>query len=264
MMASQVFSGALLFAMLFVHVYCIPVKSGFDVTPTYGGSHTNAAPSGYGASSHGSSAGASDKGFAQPAVQGPSASIVGYSGSAVAGPSPGSMVMSGTGYQQGPQDVDWTIQPLSFLSGNDGYSTSEAMGPAYSSYGPAYQGGDLSGYEGSYEHGDSMGEMGGHGYVAPSPMMQEAAMHQYTSALQSGAELGGTWGVHPLYDYMFMTGQYPPGTITHSASSYEQGRDNFADVHYQRYYIPQYTVQEVSVHVPQTPVAAPKGKGKGF
>lgn len=159
--------------------------------------------------------------------------------------------------------MNWAIQPLSLLSGNDGYATSEAMSPGYASHGPVYHGGDLSGYEGSYEHGDAMSETGGHGYVAPSPMMQEAAVQQYASSLQSGSDMTGTWGVHPLYDYMFMTGQYPPGTITHSASSLEQGSDNFADVHYQRYYIPQYTVQELSIQAPPRPVAAAPVKGKG-
>ncbi|XP_037635259.1 uncharacterized protein LOC119493846 isoform X8 [Sebastes umbrosus] len=33
---------------------------------------------------------------------------------------------------------------------------------------------------------------------------------------------------------MFVTGQYPPGTVTHTTTSYEQGRDHWQDVHYVR------------------------------
>ncbi|XP_070818331.1 uncharacterized protein [Chaetodon trifascialis] len=42
----------------------------------------------------------------------------------------------------------------------------------------------------------------------------------------------GSWGMYPYYDFMFLTGQYPPGTITYSSQSSEQGSDSWQDVHY--------------------------------
>ncbi|XP_034545713.1 DNA-directed RNA polymerase II subunit RPB1-like [Notolabrus celidotus] len=302
MASSQVFTSVSLFALLIVEICCLPVKTGYDPS-TSGGSYSSAVPtfgSGHGASSYapgassyapgassyapgassyapgassyapsGGASGLSyqpeeETGFAQPAVRGLSASLVGHSGAGqqAAVPNPANFAMTGPGFQQGPQDVNWAVQPLSFITGDEGYGVPEALSAPQ---GPVYQGGDLSGYEGSYEHGASQRETGAQGYIAPSPLVEEAASVEYTSELQPNSDMVGTWGVHPYYDYMFMTGQYPPGTITHSSSSYEQGRDNFQDVHYQRYYIPQYTLQEISVRVPQPqqPIAAPvKGKGK--
>ncbi|CAJ1058632.1 DNA-directed RNA polymerase II subunit RPB1-like isoform X2 [Xyrichtys novacula] len=272
MMTSQFVAGASLFALLIVDICCLPVKSGFDPSASYGGGgHVSAAPSygsDYGALSFAPTEGSSshevaeEAGFAQPAIQGQAVAIVGQSGAGqqVATPNPAYFAMTGPGLQQGPEDVNWAVQPLSFLSGSDGGYISAEEAPAY---GPVYQGGDLSGYEGSYELGDSARETQGLGYktaAAAAPKTQQSPVVTYTSVPSS--DMVATWGVHPYYDYMFMTGQYPPGTITHSASSYEQGRDHFQDVHYQRYYIPQYTLQEINVQVPQTPKGAPvKGKG---
>lgn len=36
------------------------------------------------------------------------------------------------------------------------------------------------------------------------------------------------------YDYVFLTGQYPPGTLAHFSGSYEQGTDHWSDTRYER------------------------------
>lgn len=136
---------------------------------------------------------------------------------------------------------------------------------------PQYHAGDLASYEGSYEHGDSESETHGQGYSSPVSV-HAPSDHVYVSESQPsglGAVSGvgalggfgaiggfGGWpGASYLYDYMFMTGQYPPGTLTHSSESYEQGADHFQDVHYQRYYIPSYTITELQpAPVMQAPV----------
>ncbi|TNN65319.1 hypothetical protein EYF80_024473 [Liparis tanakae] len=58
------------------------------------------------------------------------------------------------------------------------------------------------------------------------------------------SNLGESWGPdpfpcpfsgpYPTFDFMFLTGQYPPGTVSHASNSYEQGRDYWEDVHYVR------------------------------
>ncbi|XP_029926382.1 leucine-rich repeat extensin-like protein 5 isoform X2 [Myripristis murdjan] len=38
--------------------------------------------------------------------------------------------------------------------------------------------------------------------------------------------------------YLFLTGQLPPGTVTHYQSDYEHGRDHWSDFHYERHHFP--------------------------
>ena len=95
--------------------------------------------------------------------------------------------------------------------------------------GPEYQAGELSQFEQTSESGFYQTETEDEGFLPPPLPMQ-------LSAGQAESSMGGRW--FPFlpypYDYMFVTGQYPPGTFSHSISSSEQGSDNWEDVHYMR------------------------------
>ena len=49
---------------------------------------------------------------------------------------------------------------------------------------------------------------------------------------------GGSVGYIYPYDWLFLTGQYPIGTYTHSSSSDERGRDYWQENHYIGYDYP--------------------------
>ncbi|XP_034555381.1 uncharacterized protein LOC117824100 [Notolabrus celidotus] len=157
------------------------------------------------------------------------------------------------------QEVAWEVQPLSLLTGVSPAAAvdAEPLGLGYGNQ-PQYNGGDLSQYGGSYEHGNSESETHGLGYQSQSLDVQAPAEVQISEAQPLGLSSFGSWpSFSYLYDYMFMTGQYPPGTLTHSSESFEQGADHWQDAHYQRYYIPSYTITELQ---PAPVQQAPKGK----
>ena len=98
--------------------------------------------------------------------------------------------------------------------------------------GPVYQGGDLSHFEQTSETGVHQMETEEQDSLPPPlPPMLPFAGHGSSSQPNSG--MAGSWLPYP-YDYMFVTGQYPPGTFSHSSSSNEQGSDSWQDVHYMR------------------------------
>lgn len=152
-------------------------------------------------------------------------------------------------------EIAWAVAPLSFFSGSDevptglhvASSSPEYVSPPLPPPGPMYQAGELSQYEQNVEYGDYQHETEDQGYMPPPPPPMLVSSEQsytspqgYTSLPQPQAR---GWGPYPYYDYMFLTGQYPPGTVTHSSSSYEQGHDSWQDSHYVRYYdqVPQQT-----------------------
>ncbi len=103
---------------------------------------------------------------------------------------------------------------------------------------PEYRAGELSKYKKIYEHGNSESETEEQGFLPPPPGTQALSGQDSTSERQSLGP-GRIWAELPYpYDYMFLTGQYPPGTITHSSSSFEQGTDYWHDTHYVRDYFP--------------------------
>ncbi|CAJ1077228.1 uncharacterized protein LOC117824100 [Xyrichtys novacula] len=184
-------------------------------------------------------------------------------------PAPSGYISSSPGGFQhaASEDVAWAVQPLSLLTGvapagsNAAGLAAEPVGASYGAQ-PQYHPGDLAQYEGSYEHGNSESETHGLDYQSKSRGAPAPAVEQvYVSPLPvgpggfGGMGFGGWPAFSYLYDYMFMTGQYPPGTLTHSSESYEQGADHWQDAHYQRYYIPSYTLTEI-----QPVVQEPKGK----
>lgn len=101
--------------------------------------------------------------------------------------------------------------------------------------GPMYQAGELSHYEGSFENGAYERETEEKGFMPPPPPMMEAAGQVANS---QPLPYPGYWGFYPYYDYMFLTGQYPPGTVSHASSSYVHGQDSWHDSHYVRDYAP--------------------------
>lgn len=56
-----------------------------------------------------------------------------------------------------------------------------------------------------------------------SPPDVKVVGQDFTSNLQP-LTLDRSWVDYP-FDYMFLTGQYPPGTVSHAVISLEQGRD---------------------------------------
>ncbi len=95
----------------------------------------------------------------------------------------------------------------------------------------------MSEVENSYEHGNYKSETEERGFQPPPPGVKVLAGHSSSELKPSGP--GRSWVVYPYpYDYMFLTGQYPEGTITHYSSSFEHGRDHWEDNHYIRDYIP--------------------------
>lgn len=118
-------------------------------------------------------------------------------------------------------------------------------------YVPQYQAGELSQYEEVFEHGDSESETD---EQVPPPPPGAQAFNEGSTRERPQSRPGGR--LAPYYDYMFLTGQYPPGTFSHSSSSFEQGNDYWQDDHYIRDYFPAYprteqvqTVFEAPQHV---------------
>ncbi|KAL7396080.1 hypothetical protein ABVT39_028245 [Epinephelus coioides] len=173
--------------------------------------------------------------------------------------SPANSGHSGAAFQLGPRDMNWAVAPPSLLSGGEEMSTGaraaassqpENVSPPES----MYQAGELSHFEESFEHGNSERETEEQGWMPPPPPLPFAASEEsagagfisqpqpdsgFISQPQPEPNMGGSWFPYPYYDYMFLTGQYPPGTVTHTSSSFEQGRDHWQDAHYERYYQPQ-------------------------
>ncbi|XP_022052029.2 uncharacterized protein LOC110952679 [Acanthochromis polyacanthus] len=101
-----------------------------------------------------------------------------------------------------------------------------------------YQGGELSSYASSFEHGNSESESQNQGF-RPGPPFGGAE-------LQSGFTVGGglvqslprPWRPSPPGDfYLFLTGQLPPGTLSHFRTEYEAGRDHWNSDHYEKHNI---------------------------
>lgn len=142
----------------------------------------------------------------------------------------------------------WTHTPASSLSGEEsstgpgarqsvshsGTSNMRLPGP----HPPQFQAGELSQLEKVYEFGNSDSETEEQGFLPQPPGIKANEAATSTVKHQSGPDRN--WLEYP-YDYMFLTGQYPPGTVAHYSSSYEQGNDHFQDTHYIRYNYPEYT-----------------------
>lgn len=169
-------------------------------------------------------------------------------------------------------EITWAIAPNLFVeaepASSQGFALSEPVGPPPPPPGPTYQQGELAHVEEILEHGNSESETEEAGYASQQASYEaENAGGSFPVPMPFGYDL--EWIPYPYYDYLFLTGQYPPGTLTHFSSSLEQGRDNWHDSHYLRYYYPASpSIQQESVpvqHVQQpTQHAKPTVQGYGY
>lgn len=101
---------------------------------------------------------------------------------------------------------------------------------------PAYQPGELSHYEKAAEAGDYQSETEELGRrTVPATMDSFAAAGGLASPGFATGQfgMGGLWGSpYPSFDFLFLTGQYPAGTVSHFSQDYEQGRDYSHSTHY--------------------------------
>ncbi|KAM7368174.1 hypothetical protein PAMP_014420 [Pampus punctatissimus] len=180
-----------------------------------------------------------------------------YSSNSFAGPVPsGSASSSSAGSTWGSslQDIDWAVAPPSPFSGEDASGRAEAsrfapgkpaplgpgnVSPPDPSF-PGFQGGELSHMENSYEHGNYESQTEDQN-PPPSGFQVPARQGFIIEPQPLGPGRGLVW--YP-YDYMFLTGQYPPGTVSHYSRSFEHGRNSWQDTHYMRDYFPRFSTQQ--------------------
>ncbi|XP_023118482.1 calcium-binding protein P-like [Amphiprion ocellaris] len=253
MMAVGLPSGALLLVVLIGTSYSYPVKKGGDQSSSGGGDSTNPGygyqhPSGGYVSISGSQPASYPAAAAYSSSYYPAAPAQ-YPG----GYLPGSVQPS---LQPGaPQAYSWEVDPVkplpvetsSSLGASSGLGDAESFGPSsgFIPGPPTYQGGELSHVEKTYEHGNSDSETEDQGsprfpggpvpFPLPGPFPLPDGSAPSVSGLYlppGGPGFGFPW--YPYYDYQFLTGQYPPGTVSHFSTSYEQGRDHYHDNHYIR------------------------------
>ena len=138
--------------------------------------------------------------------------------------------------------VPWAVPPPPIFSGGEaGPSTSNAgyMKPGLSQTSPPHPPsppepqlipGELHRVENTMEDGGFESET------------QERGLPSHPSADFVARPLnsmpGGSVGYIYPYDWLFLTGQYPIGTYTHSSSSDERGRDYWQENHYIGYDYP--------------------------
>ncbi|XP_067427709.1 uncharacterized protein [Thunnus thynnus] len=225
-----------------------PAAPGFEVA-----SETAVAPA------HPGTALGSGPNYYQPSV--PNQPTASYSSNSFAQPAPSGSVSSfpaglaqPSSFQPAPKDIAWVVAPPHPFSGEEASERPEASSfvsrkPAPAPLGPSnvsppgpppppvFQAGELSHMENIYEHGNFESETEDTGFQPPPPGVQVSAEQGFTSEPQPSGLGRGLVG-YPHYDYMFLTGQYPPGTVTHYSSSFEQGRDHWQDAHYIRYHYP--------------------------
>ncbi|XP_019125402.2 uncharacterized protein LOC104926961 [Larimichthys crocea] len=270
-------SGALLLLMLLGTSYSYPKKQGFDPSSSYSSSYganppstaTWDMPSSGGStpvvsgsvagsktvssSAHPQNAPRREPSYPQPSErQQPAASSYSSNSFAAAHPGRASSSSAGSAWPSSSQptstqDIAWAVAPPS-LGGTRPTARRFANKPASKPLGssnvgppgsrPEFQAGELSSYENRFEHGNYESETEEQGFQ-PAPPEVEVSKGRYSTSERRPLYPGRRRGhVFPYYDYMFLTGQYPQGTITHSSSSFEQGTDHWQDAHYIRYHYP--------------------------
>lgn len=119
---------------------------------------------------------------------------------------------------------------------------------------PIYQGGELSNYEAIFDHGNEEWETEEQGFMPPDPYYSAEALPVAPTAPEvlpaaSTSERSmypGSHGLGPYEYYLFLTGQLPPGTLTHFSSEYENGADYWDEAHYERYHYPMAQVPTIT------------------
>ncbi|XP_030595968.1 probable endo-1,3(4)-beta-glucanase An02g00850 [Archocentrus centrarchus] len=203
-------------------------------------------------------------GLSQYAVQGLPATYASSSLSAPAqaGGSTASSTQTG-GAVQPQSEINWAVPPpklgeeTSPSAQGLASSTGDSLGPVLPPL-PAYQPGELSHFEKAAEAGDYQSETEELGRrTVPATMEAAAAAVAAAGGLASPVfsaqqfGMGGFWGnPYPYFDFMFLTGQYPVGTVSHFSQNYEQGRDYAHSTHYlkdQPFFYPSFDQQIVTI-----------------
>ncbi|XP_029966336.1 uncharacterized protein LOC115402053 [Salarias fasciatus] len=238
-------SAGIFFILILGTSYCYPTKKdGSDTNPGAGAAHGLT--------------------FSQPGVgRGPVSSFGPNAGAAPAysggaGRYPVGPVLPNAG-PAATQDVEWLKEPPSPLSDVDSSQAAPGMGGGGTAAGgvgagsslshshdsePAgppvqYQPGELSHIQNTFEHGNYDTETESQGAAAPSPGGGSLPGPVILDAATGLALLNPDYySVYPYYDFLFLTGQYPPGTVSHFSSNFEQGKDFWHDTHYNKYYLP--------------------------
>ncbi|KAF1376380.1 hypothetical protein PFLUV_G00210920 [Perca fluviatilis] len=161
------------------------------------------APPGY---AQGSSAGPASKQGIYWAVAPPSP----FSAGASTGPSAQQFAASGPALR--PLGLNFVIQPDYLL--------------------PQYQAGELFQEQKRFEQGNSESESEAQGSMPPPRFVYAAQPSQGSNG--GPVPSGLVPYPYPSYDYMFLNGQYPPGTYIYTSNSFEQGRDSWEDALYTR------------------------------
>ncbi|KAK9518103.1 hypothetical protein VZT92_023424 [Zoarces viviparus] len=271
MMTARFLSGASLFALLIVDICCFPYQKGSNPGASYGSSHPNAAP--VLGSYQGAPSGPFSPAVVMPTkapsqgiplsyqaepqpgpsvprpipqrVQVPSVGAISSSGPVFLGygdtsvrKSPAGSVQPGAAVQPGPQD-NWASPSL---------SGDEALAPVLPEevrpIEPMYKAGALSQFEKSFDYGNNERETEQRGSLPRPPplfLQQEYAGQGFISQPNPDYNIAGSSlpYPYPYYDFMFLTGQYPPGTVSHASNSYEHGSNYYDDVHYVRDNVPE-------------------------
>ncbi|XP_020489144.2 uncharacterized protein [Labrus bergylta] len=262
MMACVFTAGALLLVLLTGPSYSFPAQKGNNPSSSSGHGANPPAGSNWEMPSYGSYApSASGSGAlsnpapvqAAPDNEYPYSQPTGQKQPNSAAPVPSGYAFQPAAVQEGPSA--WAVEPprlpsdgTRWVSSNPDHLYSSNVSPYY----PQYQGGELSKYEGGFDHSRSESETETQGFQQYPRVAAVEAQPEFTSVVQPPFP-GRSWPFLPYpYDYMFMTGQYPPGTFTHSSQSSEQGANQWQDSHYIRYRFPS-TQQAESVPELQAP-----------
>ena len=158
---------------------------------------------------------------------------------------------------------------------SSGYEEFEADPPVFDPHfnywrQPSYKAGTLIQRGATYEHGNEESESHDSGYLQPHPPLRafsEGRVPDSNEPLESQfyspAHVQGANGVpepssyvsppEELYDdrffHMFITGQLPPGTVTHFSSTDEHGSNAWTDISFER--IPPPPYRKTHTKVPQ-------------
>ncbi|XP_034454071.1 progesterone receptor-like [Hippoglossus hippoglossus] len=270
MTTARFFFGASLWALLIVDMCCGPVKKGFNPGASFSGSSMYPrSGSNQGAPSSQYSPGLMPEGaypeapeLAASAGAGSSSKPVKSRGSA-ARQGPAGPAQSGAGFQSGSKESKWLIAPP-ILRDEETPEVASSSGEYLSiPLPPVYQAGELSHYERNLEGGEYDHETAEQGFLPPPPRSPLAgSLEGYVSPPRPDSGPAGLWRVYPYYDYMFLTGQYPTGTVSYFSGGLEHGRDDFKEAHYVREYLP-YPAPSQPINTPNVEAPANGGSRRG-
>ncbi|KAA8583340.1 hypothetical protein FQN60_015886 [Etheostoma spectabile] len=145
------------------------------------------------------------------------------------------------------QGTSWAVPPPSPFShgayGGPGTEKLGSSGPAPQPLGvvsrpdsslPQYQAGELIQEDKTFEKGNYESETLEAGSMPPPPppVVYAAPPSPSFGGGSVQPRLVSYPNQSPNYDYMFLTGQYPPGTYIQASKTFEQGRDSWESAHY--------------------------------